>query len=98
MWNWTPDAGLYSGDRANAGRKRVGHAFGKKELALAVLDSESEADMVEMQSGTQELKSRLEILLGAKPAAAVDQSEQPAEVKAACWYLELTSNKSTWIS
>ncbi len=48
----------------------------KKELSLAALDIESEVDKVEMQSGLQDLKRRLEILLGARPDAAVDESEQ----------------------
>ena len=46
----------------------------KKELALAALDSESEVDSVELASGMDELKSRLEVLLGARPEAPVDQS------------------------
>ncbi|MCC7084268.1 MAG: DEAD/DEAH box helicase [Pirellulales bacterium] len=48
----------------------------KKDLALAALDPNSDVDTVEMRSGTEELKSRLEILLGAKPAAPLDQSVQ----------------------
>src|SRR4029450_9410744 len=37
-----------------------------RELALAALDPESDVDTVSMVSGTEELKQRLEILLGAK--------------------------------
>lgn len=51
----------------------------KHELALAALDINSEIDKVDMASGMEELKRRLEVLLGAKPEAAVDES-----VKAAC--------------
>ena len=36
----------------------------KKDLALAALDPEAEVDTVEMHSGAEELKARLEILLG----------------------------------
>ena len=41
----------------------------KKDLALAALDVESEVDQVQLQSGMQELKSRLEVLLGSRPEA-----------------------------
>ena len=41
----------------------------KKDLALAALDPESQVDEVSMTSGTEQLKARLEILLGAKPPA-----------------------------
>jgi SNF2 family DNA or RNA helicase len=51
----------------------------KKDLALAALDVESEVDEVKTASGMEELKSRLEVLLGAKPEAAVDQSQQRDE-------------------
>ena len=46
----------------------------KHELALAALDVESEVDEVDLASGMEELKRRLEVLLGAKPAAAVDET------------------------
>ncbi len=46
----------------------------KKDLALAALDVESEVDRVDLASGMQELKNRLEILLGARPEAPVDES------------------------
>lgn len=56
----------------------------KKELALAALDFESDVDEVSLISGTEDLKNRLEILLGAKPEAPVDESlkravEQPTK-------------------
>ena len=50
----------------------------KKELYLAALDTESDVDAVDLTSGMDELKSRLEILLGAKPEAALDESELAA--------------------
>ncbi|MBS0261411.1 MAG: DEAD/DEAH box helicase family protein [Planctomycetes bacterium] len=46
----------------------------KKDLAMAALDIESEVEAVDMQSGMEELKSKLEVLLGAKPEAPVDQT------------------------
>ncbi|MQA92445.1 MAG: helicase [Gemmatimonas sp.] len=49
---------------------------GKHELALAALDLDSEVTEVELASGMEELKRRLELLLGAKPNAATDESEK----------------------
>jgi superfamily II DNA or RNA helicase len=46
----------------------------KKDLALAALDPESSTDQVDVASGMQELKSRLEVLLGAAPEAPVDET------------------------
>ena len=56
----------------------------KRALALAALDVDSEVDAVDLVSGIEELKQRLEILLGAKREAPVDESvkqrvEQEAE-------------------
>ncbi|MFQ5428765.1 MAG: DEAD/DEAH box helicase [Phycisphaerae bacterium] len=48
----------------------------KHDLALAALDAESDVDAVDLACGMDELKNRLEILLGAKPEAAVDESEK----------------------
>ncbi len=48
----------------------------KHELALAALDAESEVDALDLVSGSEELKRRLEILLGTKPDAPVDESEK----------------------
>jgi superfamily II DNA or RNA helicase len=48
----------------------------KHELALAALDSESTVDIVELSSGIEDLKRRLEVLLGARPEAPVDESEK----------------------
>jgi superfamily II DNA or RNA helicase len=56
----------------------------KHELANAVLDPDSDLAEVELQSGTEALKRRLEILLGAKEAAPADVSvEQRAKAEAA---------------
>jgi hypothetical protein len=49
---------------------------GKHQLAIAALDHDSDVEEVELASGMEELKRRLEILLGAKPEAAVDQSQK----------------------
>src|SRR5229473_6127855 len=48
----------------------------KHELALAALDVESKVNSVDLHSGIEELKRRLEVLLGAKPEAPVDESEK----------------------
>ena len=48
----------------------------KHELSSAALDFDSEIDQVDLVSGMEELKRRLEILLGAKPEASVDQSQK----------------------
>ena len=48
----------------------------KHDLALAALDADSDVDAVDLTSGSEELKSRLEVLLGAKPDAPVDESEK----------------------
>ena len=58
----------------------------KKDLALAALDSESTVTQVNMQSGIEELKRRLEILLGNAPEKPVDESErQRVETEAATY-------------
>jgi superfamily II DNA or RNA helicase len=49
---------------------------GKQQLALAVLDPEATVDKVDLASGVEELKRRLEVLLGARPDAPVDESER----------------------
>jgi superfamily II DNA or RNA helicase len=48
----------------------------KTELAHAALDFDSEISEVDMTSGAEALRKRLEILLGEKPTAPIDQSEQ----------------------
>mgnify|MGYP000308384206 CR=1 FL=1 len=53
----------------------LGTLSAKHELALAALDVESEIDTVDLVSGMDELKARLEVLLGAKPDAPIDESE-----------------------
>ena len=48
----------------------------KHDLALAALDMESDVREVALSSGVEELKQRLEVLLGAKPHGAVDETEK----------------------
>ncbi|MBY0528274.1 MAG: DEAD/DEAH box helicase family protein [Gemmataceae bacterium] len=48
----------------------------KKELALAALDVESDIEEVQLQSGLQELKSRLEILLGSVPESPKHEAQR----------------------
>jgi hypothetical protein len=54
----------------------------KKELALAALDVDSEVDQLDLASGMDELKGRLEILLGARPEAPVDETVRQATEEA----------------
>lgn len=53
----------------------------KRDLALAALDAESEVDSVSMMTGGDDLRNRLEVLLGAKPAAELDVSQKREETK-----------------
>ena len=48
----------------------------KHDLALAALDAESDVSEVELVSGIEELRRRLEVLLGAAPEAPVDVSQE----------------------
>ena len=53
----------------------------KRNLSLAALDSESEVDELRMVSGMEEMKRRLEVLIGAKPEAPLENpvlNETPA--------------------
>jgi len=47
----------------------------KRDLALAALDPESPVKEVALTGSIEELKRRLEVLIGEKPAAPVDESE-----------------------
>ncbi|MBT6275425.1 MAG: DEAD/DEAH box helicase [Chromatiales bacterium] len=55
----------------------------KKELAMAALDFDSDVTAVDLQTGIEELKSRLEVLLGAVPDAPVDESQHRQSQRAA---------------
>jgi len=48
----------------------------KHELALAALDPDSDVSAVDMVSGIEDLKRRMELLLGARPPAPVDASNK----------------------
>jgi SNF2 family DNA or RNA helicase len=60
--------------------KLLGTLSAKHELALAALDPESKVKTVDLASGMEELKRRLEVLLGARPDGAIDESQR-AEVE-----------------
>jgi superfamily II DNA or RNA helicase len=55
----------------------------KKELSLAVLDPDADAVQIDMVTGMEELKRRMEILLGALPDAAEDVSMKTEAEKTA---------------
>jgi superfamily II DNA/RNA helicase len=55
----------------------------KHQLSLAVLDPDADASQVDMATGMEELKRRMEILLGAKPEAAEDESMRAEAEKSA---------------
>ena len=48
----------------------------KNDLAMAALDPDSSVKTVSFAGGIEELKRRLEVLLGAKPEAALDESKK----------------------
>ena len=54
----------------------LGTLSAKHELALAALDPESDVTAVDLSSGVEELKRRLEVLIGAKPEAPLDVSRK----------------------
>jgi SNF2 family DNA or RNA helicase len=60
--------------------KLLGTLSAKHDLAMAALDPESRVNAVHLASGMDELKRRLEVLLGTRPVAAIDES-QKAEVE-----------------
>ena len=52
----------------------LGTLSAKQALFLAALDPDAQAAAIDLSSGMEELKNRLEILLGAKPDAQPDES------------------------
>jgi superfamily II DNA or RNA helicase len=54
----------------------LGTLSAKHELAMAALDPDSEVTAVDLASGLEELKRRLEVLLGRRPAAPVDETQK----------------------
>ncbi|MEN8127760.1 MAG: DEAD/DEAH box helicase [Planctomycetota bacterium] len=61
----------------------LGTLAAKKEVALASLDINSDIKEVDMASGTEELKHKLEILLGRPEDAPLDISEQEKQKRQA---------------
>jgi superfamily II DNA/RNA helicase len=49
----------------------------KADLALAVLDPDSDVETIDVESGIESLRSKLEVLFSARPAAPLDASEKP---------------------
>ena len=56
----------------------LGTLSAKHDLALAALDVNSDVTKIDFKSGVEELKRRLEVLIGAKKSAPVDVSQQQA--------------------
>jgi len=56
--------------------RMLGTLSAKHDLALAALDVDSNVTEVELRSGMEELKRRLEQLLGEKPATPIDASRR----------------------
>ena len=54
----------------------LGTLSAKHDLALAALDAESDVTQVDLKSGVEELRRRLEVLLGAKPEAPLDVTKR----------------------
>lgn len=54
----------------------LGTLSAKHELAMAALDPDSEVTAVDLASGMEEMKRRLEVLLGTKPEAPMDESRK----------------------
>jgi hypothetical protein len=54
----------------------LGTLSAKHELAMAALDPDSAVTSVDLASGMEELKRRLEVLLGTRPDAPVDESQK----------------------
>ena len=63
--------------------KLLGTLSAKHELALAALDAESDVDHVDLGGGMEELRRRLEVLLGARPEAPIDESLRGESERAA---------------
>jgi superfamily II DNA/RNA helicase len=54
----------------------------KRDLALAALDPDSQATDVDVRTQTDDIKAKLEVLLGAKPASPVDETAKSAALSA----------------
>jgi hypothetical protein len=56
----------------------LGTLAAKRDLSEAVLDPDSDVEAVDMLSSLEELRQRLEVLLGARPEVGVDEEERAA--------------------
>ncbi len=54
----------------------LGTLSAKQALFTATMDMESDTEMVTLESGVEELKRRLELLLGTNPDVPIDQSQR----------------------
>jgi len=55
----------------------------KRDLAMAALDPDSQVSDVDVRTQTDDIKAKLEVLLGAKPEAPVDETVKEAAFQAA---------------
>ena len=55
----------------------------KRELALTALDPDSDVERVDLAGSMDDLKRRLELLLGSKPEAPIDENERARNEQAA---------------
>lgn len=65
----------------------------KHELAQAALDPDSDIDEVALSSGIEDLKARLEVLLGKAPEAPVDESRREEVKRASAGFLAARREK-----
>ena len=70
----------------------LGTIMNKRDLALAALDAESDVDQIVMKSNGDDLKKRLEILLGAKSEGEFDESQRADRTVEVAESVERTSN------
>lgn len=64
----------------------LGTLSAKNELSLAVLDPDAEATEVDLNTGIEELKRRMEVLLGNKPDAPQDESQKAQAAREAATF------------
>ena len=70
----------------------LGTIMNKRDLALAALDAESDVDQIVMKSNSDDLKKRLEILLGAKSEGEFDESQRADRTAEVAESVERISN------
>ena len=64
----------------------LGTLSAKNELSLAVLDPEAETTEVDLTAGIEELKRRMEVLLGNKPDVPEDESQKAQAAREAATF------------